>query len=183
MRCCWGGEGREQPAEFLPERPGVPDISGVPDRYRSLRVPPKPGAPALRLPSLPPCRAVRSGAGPRCGRRSIPGPPVCPPGACGAGGLVCSLGLGQPRPLSPGRARGLPPSRGCSGTLPWQCPGQWRAPAGEAVPHCPGRALPAGHGSCPRAVASLTVCHSWITGPQDTRCEMYLLSQVVLKSN
>lgn len=39
--------------ELFPEATGVAGARGVPDRYRSLRVPPKPEALALGHPSPP----------------------------------------------------------------------------------------------------------------------------------
>lgn len=124
---------REKPVEFLPERPGVAGIWGVPDRHQSLRVPPKPEALASRPPSLP--GAVQWGRFPAPGWRSIPGagPPVCPAapercaaageGAGAAGGLVCSLGLSQPQsaqPLAAGVRRACCPSRGELCKTPWK---------------------------------------------------------------
>lgn len=74
-----GRGGREKPVEFVAERPGVAGIWGVPDRYQSLRVSPKPEALAPRLPS--PAGAAERGRLPPLlagGASWAPGPPVCP---------------------------------------------------------------------------------------------------------
>lgn len=70
-----GRGGREKPVELLSERPGVAGIWGVPDRYQSLRVPPRPEALAPHPASSP--GVAERGRLPRPESRSIPGAGPC----------------------------------------------------------------------------------------------------------